>query len=413
MNIFALSTALLCIAMFAAPASGQSDGQSAAPSSPISSSQLDSLLAPIALYPDALVVQILQCAMSPFEVKSVNEWLTKNPTLNGTAAQEAASKQGFDDSFVAIVIFPDVLKMMADKPDWTAQLGSAFTTDRNGVMATVQRLRKEAESMGNLKTTAQQSVQTVTTDGGQQVIVIQPANPQVVYVPRYNPQVVYTQPAPSTATVQNDNSGRTVAAGLIGFAAGVVVGAAADHNDDQYYYSCGGWGYRRPICYSGGYDAYYNNRQNAANNYYDHRENMANQARENQQNRQDRSSSNQQNRQDARSDASGQRSSNQAARQDTWSQGQSNRSGARSSADENAFSNWSSRQESSQSRGGMSSQWGAGGSSRFGSQSGAFSGYQRGSTERASSSRGRESLGGRSGGFNRGGGLGRGGGRRR
>ncbi len=353
---------------------------------------LDTLLAPIALYPDALVVQILQCATSPYQVKQVNEWLQQNPGLKGTAAQEAAQKQGFDASFVAIVIFPDVLKMLADKPDWTRQLGQAFTTNRDDVLSTVQRLRKEAMAAGNLKTTQQQTVQTVTTDG-QQVIVIEPANPQVVYVPQYNPQTVYTQPASST-----DNS---AAAAVIGFAAGVIVGAAADNDDDHYYYASGGWGYARPICYPGGYNDWYDHRENMANDYYDYRTDMANQRGENQQARRDDWNQGQDDRQTNRSDAQSnrqdQRGQNQSTRQDTRSQGQQSRQDARS----NSQQNWQSRGSTS-SRGAQQSANFQGGN-RTGTNSGAFSGYQRGSTERASSQRGRSSLAGRGGGRSRGG----------
>jgi len=161
--------------------------------------------------------------------------------------------------------------MMADVPDWTQNLGDAFATDRDGVLAAIQRLRKQAQTVGNLQTTEQQTVETVTTEGGDQVIVIQPANPQVVYVPQYDSQVVYAQPAPPASSAD-----QTLAAGLIGFTAGVIIGAAADNDDDHFYYNYGGWGYPQPVCYPGGYNAYYDHRENMANDYYNHRENMAN-----------------------------------------------------------------------------------------------------------------------------------------
>ena len=208
------------------------------PVKPIAPETLDKLLAPIALYPDALVTQILTCAPNLDQVKEVSTWLKANADLKGTAAQDAASEQGFDASFVAIVLFPDVLHMMAEKADWTTELGQAFQQDRKGVFASIQRLRKQAKAQGNLTTTEQQQVETTTTQSGQEVIVIQPANPQVVYVPQYNPTVVYTQPAPPP---QPSNDGR-LAAGLIGFTAGVIIGAAADDDDDHYYHGYGGWG---------------------------------------------------------------------------------------------------------------------------------------------------------------------------
>ena len=409
-TLLPLLVGILIVCVGVAPARAQSGSQSAP-----SQDQLDQLLAPIALYPDALVAQILQCATSPYQVKQVNQWLQQNPDLKGTDAQAAAQKQGFDASFIAIVIFPDVLKMLADKPDWTQQLGQAFTTDRDAVMATVQRLRKEAKEAGNLKSTQQQSVETVSA-GGQQVIVIEPTNPQVVYVPQYNPEVVYTEPASS--------SGDAVAAGIIGFAAGVIVGAAADNDDDHYYYACGGWGYARPICYPGGYNNYYDHRENMANDYYkhrenmhndyyDHRENMVGERGDNQQARRDDWSQGQQNRQqtrdDTRSNVQDQRGQNQSNRQDTWSQGQESRGDARSSRQDQRGQNQSTRQDSWQSRGGTTSRGAYQGANqrttnRSGMNSGAFSGYQRGSTERASSARGHRSMGSRSGGRSRGGG---------
>ena len=118
--------------------------------------------------------------------------------------------------------------MMVQKPDWTKQLGQAFTSNRTAVFDSIQRLRAEAQAAGNLKTTSQQQVQTETTSAGQQVIVIEPANPQVVYVPSYNPQTVY---------VSSPSYGAAAAAGAIGFTAGVIIGASSHH----YYYGPYGW----------------------------------------------------------------------------------------------------------------------------------------------------------------------------
>jgi len=412
------ATVATIIGLLAPGASGvafaQASGSGAATGSvQYSADDLDKVLAPIALYPDALIVQILQCAASPYQVRQVNDWLKQHPDLNGTAAQEAATQEGFDASFVAIVIFPDVLANLADQPDWTRDLGQAFTTNRDGVFAAVQRLRKEAQDAGNLKSNQQQQVQTVTADGGQQVIVVQPANPQVVYVPQYDPNVVYTQPASSTS------SGDVAAAGIIGFAAGVIVGAVADNDDDHYYYACGGWGYARPICYPGGYNNYYQHRENMANDYYDHRENMAGLRGDNRADRQGNVSDNRSQRLDTRSSNRGtvsdNRSGRQSTRSDTRSTANQDRSQARTTRQQEAG------QGSWQGRGSTTSRGAYQGASRdayrgrSGTNSGAFSGYQRGSTERASSSRGRSSMQGRGGSFNRGGGGGRsrGGGRRR
>lgn len=368
-----------------APAAGSS-----APA--YTAAQMDALTAPIALYPDALILQIVQCAQSPYQVKQVNLWMQQNPGIRGTAAQDAAAKQGFDTAFVALVLFPDVIKMMADQADWTRDLGLAFSTDKDGLFASVQRLRVRAQAAGNLASNAQQQVQTVSTENGQQVIVIQPANPQIVYVPQYNPQVVYVQTVPTTTTVvtTSNNSGAVVGAALIGFAAGVIVGAVADDDDHHYYYAYGGWGYRGPVCYPGGWNRYYEHRENMARDFYHHRENMANdyydhrqdmleQRGENQANRREDFNNNRDNRPEPA------RGSNPATRDRppggpggpnnlTSPDAPVRRASDRSAASRGVF-------------GGTAP--GAGASS---ARSGAFSGFQSGATERTSSARGRSSM---------------------
>ena len=157
---------------------------------------IDALTAPIALYPDALIAQVLDASTNPAEVQDFSNWLKQNASLKGSELQEAASKANFDAAFIALSLFPDVIQMMAQKLDWTKQLGEAFKADAQGVSKSIQRLRQQAQAMGNLKTNEQQQVVTQKSSSGDQVIVIQPANPQVVYVPQYNPQVVYVQPAP-------------------------------------------------------------------------------------------------------------------------------------------------------------------------------------------------------------------------
>jgi len=200
---------------------------------------LDQLLAPIALYPDALLAQVLACATSPQQVTEVNNWLQQNSDLRGTQLQDAANQQGFDASFVALTLFPDVLNMMAGNIDWTTELGTAFLSDQEGVMDSVQTLRAAAQTAGNLQTTSQQEVSTEVKDG-EKTITIQPANPQVVYVPVYDTQTVYTTPppaAPTTSSASSD-SGKTAAAAVIGFAVGVAIGASMNNN----YYAPYGWG---------------------------------------------------------------------------------------------------------------------------------------------------------------------------
>ena len=193
---------------------------------------MDKLLAPIALYPDALLAQVLAAASSPEQVTEVNKWLQQNSQVQGTDLQQAAEQAGFDAAFVALVLFPDVLNLMQQNLDWTTELGKAFTSDQMGVLDSVQRLRAQAQAVGNLKTTPQQEV-TTETQSGQQVIVIQPANPQIVYVPQYNPQVVYAAPPPS--------SGDVAAAAVIGFGLGIALGVAMS-NSYYGYYGWGAWG---------------------------------------------------------------------------------------------------------------------------------------------------------------------------
>ena len=107
-------------------------------------------------------------------------------------------KAGFDASFVALALFPQVVTKMAEQIAWTVVLGQSFTKDKTAVFATIQKLRKQAQTVGTLKSNAQQEVETKTTSSGEQVIVIEPTNPQIIYVPQYNTQVVYTQPPVTT-----------------------------------------------------------------------------------------------------------------------------------------------------------------------------------------------------------------------
>lgn len=171
-----------------APASGYS-GQGA----PSSAQELQSLVAPIALYPDALVAQILSAATFPDQVAVADNWMQQNKNLTGSALGQAVNGQSWDPSVKALTQFPSVLHNMAQNLAWTSQLGEAYHNQASDVMAAIQTLRAQAKAAGNLKSSPQQTV-TTQSQGGTQVIVIQPANPQVVYVPEYNPTVVYGTP---------------------------------------------------------------------------------------------------------------------------------------------------------------------------------------------------------------------------
>lgn len=152
--------------------------------------QLDQLTAPIALYPDALLSQVLMASTYPADVAAAAQWSKANPSLSGDAATKAVANEPWDPSVQSLVAFPSVMDMMGRQPQWVQSVGDAFLAQPNDVMDSVQRLRVQAQKAGSLKTTEQQRVTTQTT-GGTTVVQIEPANPQVVYVPAYNPTVVY------------------------------------------------------------------------------------------------------------------------------------------------------------------------------------------------------------------------------
>lgn len=169
--------------------------QGAAP--PLTQEQLDQLVAPVALYPDTLLSQVLMAATYPADVADAAKWSAAHSNMKGDDAVKAVDAQQWDPSVKALVGFPQVLQMMGQKPDWVQKLGDAFLASSKDVLDSAQRLRARAQKAGNLKSNEQQKV-VVDTSQTTQVIQIQPANPQVVYVPAYNPTVVYgTWPYPS------------------------------------------------------------------------------------------------------------------------------------------------------------------------------------------------------------------------
>jgi len=352
---------------------------------------LDSALAPIALYPDSLLAQILMCAQDPGSVAKLDEWLKANASLKGTAAQDAALVAGFEPSFVALAIFPQVVASMAAKLQHTTLVGQLFTSDRSAVFASIQKLRAQAQKVGNLKDSPQQNVETKTTTSGEQVIVIEPTNPQVVYVPQYNPTVIYTQPATTTVVVE-DNSSDAVAAGLIGFTAGVVLGSAVNQ---PYYYGPMGF-YGGAYMYNDAWDDYYDHREDAREDYYNHREDLREERTDRSENRQEQRTERSENRPQAtdqqRANAQAKAQERQASGTDARSQAQQRRSGST----EGRASSYSGTAATAQ---------------RSGTRSDAFSGYSSGSSQRAASQRGTQSRS--SGGASRSRGGGGGGGRRR
>ncbi len=159
--------------------------------------ELDSLVAPIALYSDPLLAQTLAASTYPLEIIQLQQWMDRNKNLQGKALADAVAKQPWDPSVQALVATPDVVQRMAGNIQWTTDLGNAFLAQQSDVMDAVQRLRGKAESKGTLKTSAQQKVETKTVEGGKQVIVVEPSSPDVVYVPSYDPEVVYGPPPPA------------------------------------------------------------------------------------------------------------------------------------------------------------------------------------------------------------------------
>lgn len=208
----ALALVLVCLAT-ASPAARANE---------LSPDQLDQLVAPIALFPDNLLSQVLMAASYPLEIVEADRWAQANRDLNPTEREERLSKQTWDPSVTSLTAFPDVLRQMSSNLDWTETLGEAFVGSQKSVLAAVQRMRLRAEQAGNLQSTPQQNVST--SDGA---IVIAPPNPQVVYEPIYNPTVVYGSWAPPSwywPSVMTPWPGY-VGGSVVSFGLGVAAGA--------------------------------------------------------------------------------------------------------------------------------------------------------------------------------------------
>jgi uncharacterized membrane protein YgcG len=212
--------AWLMVVLIAAPPSLIAQQAEQAPA--IKQEELDQLVAPIALYPDSLVAQILMASTYPLEVVQADRFAKQNKNLKGDGLTKALEAQTWDPSVKSLVNFPQVLAMMSEKLDMTQKLGDAFLADQKAVMATIQNLRAKAQAAGNLKTTKEQ---TVIVE--QKIIRIEPANPQVVYVPVYNPTVVYGVWAyPAYPPYYYYPPGYVATTAAFSFAAGVAMGAA-------------------------------------------------------------------------------------------------------------------------------------------------------------------------------------------
>jgi hypothetical protein len=376
----------------------------------INNDQLDSLVAPIALYPDPLLAQVLAASTYPLELVQLQQWLEKHKDLKDKALAEAVQKEDWDPSVQSMAALPDVVKELVDNIKWTTDLGNAFLAQQSDVMAAVQRMRKKAQDKGTLKSNEQVNVETKTVES-QQVIVVEQSNPQVVYVPSGDPAVVYGAPPPAYPYP----TGYYVAGMALSFGVGLAMGAMWS----------GGWGYG---CGWGGN----NNITINNNNNFNRNSNIQGGNRTNisggnrgqgggwQHNPQHRGGTPYANKATADRFGGTTRGSSQAARQNSARQnvGRQQAAGGR-------FGNSSRGGAGGDLGGGRGGAGGAGGADRIGNRSvsqggasrgsdaGGFGGSGRassGSGARQSSSRGASSMGG---GGRGGGGRGGGGGRRR
>jgi len=342
-----------------------------------SADELHQLVAPIALYPDSLVGQILAASQYPTQIVEADRWMQSNSGLSPTQLAQGANSQSWDPSVKSLTAFPKVLDNMNTNLSWTSALGEAYYSDSQGVLQAVQVMRAQAQAAGTLQSNAQQKV---VTQG--QTIVIEPANPQVIYVPQYNPTVAYGAPV----TAYPGYSGADLAlTGVLAFGAGVAVGALVSSSD--------GWGYNNwNTNWHGGHVSYNNNVYvSNTNNYHAWNNNSSNWNKNNNWNKNTNSWNNNKNSWNKNNSDWNNANRNQA--KNNWNQNQ-NRNQAKSDWSKNA--------------GNVNRADRGFGNSGGGARSNAFGGSRPGGDAWADSGRGRSSLGG--GGFGgRGGGGGHGG----
>ena len=335
---------------------------------PNSASELQALVAPIALYPDSLVAQILAAATFPDQVAIADYWLQQNKSLTGSALMQAVDTQSWDVSVKALTQFPSVLGDLAKNLAWTSSLGEAYHNQQADVMTAIQTLRAQAQAKGNLKS----SPQVTVVQQSPQVIVIQPANPQIVYVPQYNPAVIYGTPY----VVPGYTAGTVAAAGIIGFGAGIAVGAMMSGGCCSWGYSswnCGWHGtavvyhggayYGNSAWHGGYYNGGYHNSYGYNNSYNHNSVNSYNRNSGNTYNRNVSGNTVNVNKQNAQNF-----NANHPSSSNSWAQhsgGSSNAfsgmSGHSGGSGGSGGSGWSSRAESSRGRGSMSSSGYSGG----------------------------------------------------
>ncbi len=408
--------AIVCVALLAhgegvllaqdAPPVTPSEAGAEPEAEKLSPDQLDSLVAPIALYPDPLLAQTLAASTYPLELIQLQQWLAKNKDLKDKALADAVAKQPWDPSIQSMAAVPEVVKRLSDDIQWTTELGDAFLAQGDDVMEAVQRMRGKAEQKGALKSNEQQTVETKVVED-KTVIVVQPTNPEVVYVPSYNPTVVYPPPVYPYPPVYYPPY--YPGAGLVSFGVGMAMGAAI------WGGSCCGcnWG-------GGGNNININNNNNFNRNTNVNRGGSGNRSGSGnwQHNSQHRGGAPYSN----KSTASKYGGSARGESRGQGSRGGTASASSRSAGGAGSRSGGAGPSASSRSTGGGSRSGGggpsassrsSGGGGRSGGGSSAFSGGSggfSGSSARSSSSRGSSSMGSRGGG---GGSRGGGGGRRR
>ena len=231
-------TSLLCVALLI-PGDITLMAQNASPAPPADApaslppEELDSLVAPIALYPDQLLAQVLAASTYPLEVVQLQQWLEKHKGLKDKALADAVQKENWDPSVQGMAGLPDLVKQLADNIKWTSELGNAFLAQESDVMNAVQRMRGTAKDSGKLTSTQQMKVETKVVES-KSVVVIEQANPQVIYVPSYDPTVVWgAPPVYAYPPVYYPPAGYYAAGMALSFGVGVAMGAMWG----------GGWGY--------------------------------------------------------------------------------------------------------------------------------------------------------------------------
>ena len=340
--------------------------------------ELHQLVAPIALYPDSLVGQILAASQYPTQVVEAQRWLQTNSGLTPEQLAQGANSQSWDPSVKSLTAFPNVLDNMNTNLSWTSALGEAYYSDPQGVLQAVQVMRAQAQAAGTLKSNSQQ---TVTTQG--QTIIIQPADPQVIYVPQYNPTVVYGAPV---AAYPGYSGADLALTGVLAFGAGIAVGALISSSD--------GWGYNNWNTNWHGGNVTYNKNVYVSNtnNYHAWNNNSSNWNKNNNWNKNTNSWNNNNNNNNWNKNNN-----------NNWNNANHNNGG---NANRNQGKNDWNRNAGNANRADRGYGYSGGGA-----KSNAFGGSRPGGDAWADSGRGRSSLGGGGGGFGgRGGGGGGGGG---